>query len=244
MERHPRINLNEFPLAEPRVILGSFPTWSLTEADLSKFETEEVKAEVRLANNDIQFFYGSRTNRFWDWYMKYLDPTINRENVTSIKESLKKHQIGITDMILSCDRKGRSALDKHLTRRSYNRNFLNLTTNQQITTKILCTSKGVMNEMLFRDVNSYFPSQIVFDTEGAKRMERLIMERIGGILPPVSQPIFKRIIINGKLILECFALPSPGSPYRRLKDFGCNTKQKNVDFLDSYLSFVFNWFNT
>jgi predicted ATP-binding protein involved in virulence len=147
MEHHPRLNQSDLIIRKPKIILGSFPPWSLTEPDFEKFETLTQKEFERINNRDFPFFYGSYVNRFWNWYQKFIDEAISKEDIDSIQKSLKEKSIGITDVIISCTRKDRSALDKHLTNRTYNHQFFKYPKKGE-TIKILCTSKGVMNEML------------------------------------------------------------------------------------------------
>ena len=96
MEHHPRINTSDTLIKESKIILGSFPTWSITNPDSDQKNSERKK------NGDLPFYYGSSANRFWLWYQKYVDPQVSKENVESIQKSLEKRSIGITDMIISC----------------------------------------------------------------------------------------------------------------------------------------------
>ena len=120
MEQHPRLDLSKLPLSESKIILGSFPTWTLTEPDPERIDGTYEKELERKRNGDMPFFYGSSSNRFWSWYKIHVDENILLESIISIQNSLKKNRIGITDMIISCERKNKSALDKHLINRTYN----------------------------------------------------------------------------------------------------------------------------
>ena len=76
MEFHPRINRSTRIIEKSRIILGSFPTWSLTDPDPEKNETKAQKELERIKNNDFDFFYGSSINRFWRWYQDFVDNQI------------------------------------------------------------------------------------------------------------------------------------------------------------------------
>lgn len=239
IEYHPRINGNHDILVSNKIILGSFPTWSLT----INYEQEKAiaieKEANRLSNGDIQYFYGSRNNKFWNWYQKYIDKSIDINNIESISRSLFKNQIGITDVILSCVRKGKSALDKDLSKRNYNHSFFQYP-NQNETIKILCTSKGVMNEMLLNKAFFKLHNNLRINIELSNQFQDTIANSLG-INTKLAKPLAKVLENNNGGIIECVAIPSPGSPYRRLIDFG-HTSDNNEIFLQKYLALAFSWF--
>src|SRR4051812_8244570 len=105
MEFHPRINVKNPILTNKKIILGSFPTWTLTDSDDELVSTQ--KLSERAKNGDIPFFYGSATNKFWGWYQLYVDSKISVKNITEIEASLMRNSMGITDVIISCLRKDR-----------------------------------------------------------------------------------------------------------------------------------------
>lgn len=240
MEYHPRVNVSDKTFSERKIILGSFPTWALTGPDLEKGERPEEKELERIKNEDINYFYGSSTNQFWHWYREYFDPTVSKDNILSIINSLAKHKIGITDVIYSCERKNRSALDKHLSNRVYNHSFF-IYPNKGEKLKILCTSKGVMNEMLLN--NKFFAThpQLIINETKSKDFESEILLQVGGSLGLIMKPFYRIIELKSGGIIECLTLPSPGSPYRRLKDFGINEQEPQA-YLPLYLEKAFSWF--
>lgn len=242
MEFHPRLNLSNLRIKESRIILGSFPTWSLTDCDPEKDETSEQKKLERIKNGDIPFYYGSSINRFWNWYKIYVDESISIEDIISIKASLVKKSIGITDVIISCSRKNRSALDKHLTKRTYNHQFFGYPKRDE-TIKILCTSKGVMNEMLLN--NKFFKThtELKLNVEKSDFFQKQILHKVNGDISLLRNPLYRIIDVESGGSIECMSIPSPGSPYRRLKDFGYSPNDADL-FLNSYLSHVFNWFSS
>ncbi len=240
MEYNPRVNEATPKLKETRIILGSFPTWALTSVDSEKEETEEEKLSVRTLNKDFLYFFGSSTNKFWHWYKIYVDKDIDRQDIKSIQNSLLLSAIGITDIVLSCERKNRSALDKNLTKRKYNYDFFEYPkTNETI--KILCTSKGVLNEMLLtKKFFKLHPKLTINECDSQKKQAKII-EDLKGDAGLVVQPFFRKLDIEGGGSIECLSIPSPGSPYRKLDSFG-NLNMNLEDFLVNYLSYSFSWF--
>ncbi|WP_288879762.1 hypothetical protein [Pedobacter panaciterrae] len=239
MEAHPRVKIGQELIKYDKIILGSFPTWHLTEPDPEKNETHFEKETLRLINQDIDYFYGSSSNRFWDWYKRFIDEGSDRQNKISLTSSLQKRRIGITDVIASCRRKGKSALDQHLTSRIYNHDFFQYPTHGA-KLKILCTSKGVMNEMLLN--NSFFSKHpaVRLDVENSQIMQDHYSKIIGGDVA-IRKRFCNCLEIKNGGFIECFAIPSPGSPFRKLREFGCCEENLSV-FLDKYLKMAFDWF--
>jgi len=152
-EYHPWVSIDTPRITQPKIILGSFPIWSLTRHELDPNEQSHFVSIRIKKTGEFPFFYGSAVNRFWLWYQTYLDVHIELLNKDSILSSLQANQIGITDAILSCTRKEKSALDKDLSKRLYNHRFFTYPQTGEVK-KILCTSKGVMNEMLLHNILS------------------------------------------------------------------------------------------
>jgi hypothetical protein len=240
MEFHPRVYITDHPLSNSKIILGSFPTWSLTSSNDE--ELNALKNSEKIKNGDIQFYYGSSNNRFWTWYQTFFDSKISLGDIDSLKNSLEKNSIGITDTIISCIRKNRSALDKHLTERTYNHVFFQYPTKGQ-TIKILCSSKGVLNEMLLN--NAFFkkhPTLSVNESKSLKLQNERVLD-ITGDPNLVKKPFFRFIDCDNGGSIECLAIPSPGSPYRKLPDFGLNSRHSD-DYLNRYLEQAFTWFRS
>jgi hypothetical protein len=238
MEFNPRINISDSVLQESKVIVGSFPTWSLSNSENKKNNKEREIA--RITNKEIPFFFGSSVNKFWNWYSKYVDTNAKKNDIKSIKNSLKFYEIGITDLIFSCERKGKSSLDKHLIKRNYNHTFLKLPKKGE-TLKILCTSKGLMHEMLLN--KKFFKSNPDLNINLKKSIDfqNIIINKTKGNSDYIRNPFCSFIETQNGGIIECISIPSPGSPYRRLIDFGFDSKDSN-EFLDNYLKVVFDWF--
>lgn len=240
MEFHPRIDVQNPLIEEDKIVLGSFPIWTLSDVRAENVQINRERLRERLKNEEMDFYYGSRGNHFWLWYQKYLDLQISIKDASSIRNSLKENSIGITDLIVSCDRKGRSALDKHLTNRTYNHAFLKLPEKGE-KKKILCTSKGVMNDML---LNKHFFDKfrpLKVNASKSSNFQEEIIKNIKGELPLVTKPFFQYIECDDGGTIEVFSLPSPGSPYRKLETFGLGINSR-TDYLHNYLLTVFEWF--
>jgi len=233
MEYHPRISLLSPSIREPRIILGSFPTWALSSID-------SEKQRVLFSKGDFPYFYGSSINQFWNWYSRYVDSNLITKDINSIVESLERNSIGITDMILSCNRRGRSSLDKHLTNRKYNHDFFTYPKQGEVL-KILCTSKGVMNEMLLTKNFLKKHPRIKVDNEASDILQNHFLREINCNTESIRNPIYRLLEVEAGGIIECMATPSPGSPYRRLIDFGGLDVEPEA-FLANYLKLVFDWF--
>ena len=241
-EYHPRINENQELFKGKKIILGSFPVWSLTTSDNDDAVISHAKELARISSGDMQYFYGSSNNRFWSWYKAYIDNDIDKKDFKSIESSLKKYKIDITDMIFSCIRKGKSALDKDLSNRKYNHYFFRYPEKNE-TIKILCTSKGVMNEMLLNKLFFSRHEGLKIDDELSEEFQNNIIQTLKGSSQNISKPFVRVLHVKNGGTIECFAIPSPGSPYRRLVDFGFN-RGDNKQFLQEYLSCVFTWFTS
>ncbi|WP_299123009.1 hypothetical protein [uncultured Winogradskyella sp.] len=238
MEFNPHISKSKPVLKESRIILGSFPTWSLSYSELN--QTNESKEIIRTKNNDLQFFFGSSINLFWDWYSTYIDNKVSSKDINSIQKSLKSKEIGITDLIISCERKGVSSLDKHLTKRTYNHDFFQHPKKGECL-KILCTSKGLMNEMLLNNKFFKIHPELKINQKNSFELQKRIIRKTNGNSNNVKNPFCKSIETEFGGIIECISIPSPGSPYRKLVDFGFDSENSNK-FLDNYLNVVFDWF--
>ena len=241
MEYHPRINLSDERLIQSKIILGSFPTWSLSRSENETINQE--KKVTRIKNGDVSYFYGSTNNQFWIWYEKYIDPNVKHLDIKSVKFSLKKNKIGLTDVIYSCKRKEKSALDKHLTQRIYNHDFF-VYPKQGEKLKILCTSKGVLNEMLLS--NNFFKihTSLEINIEKSVGFQNRFINKFNGNQNNIKKPCCVLIESETGGVIECVSIPSPGSPYRRLIDFGFDSNNLNDSnlFLDNYLKVIFDWF--
>lgn len=239
MEYHPRLDIKNLKILEKRIILGSFPTWQLS-GNKATSNTDSLFKNDPSEIDAIPFFFGSVQNKFWQWYAFNLDTDLNCRNAANIKKSLQQRNIGITDVILSCSRKNKSALDKHLTQRVYNHDFLTYPERGE-KVKILCTSKGVMNEMLLSSKFYLFHTEIERDFNLSLQYEKEFIQEIGGDHNRIINPIVSILNIRHAGTIECLAIPSPGSPYRKLSNFGHESGNKD-SYLHLYLKSAFEWF--
>lgn len=223
VEFHPSQDI-DFRTQAARIVLGSFPPYKFTR----KSEAESIEQEIR-----SRHFYGNKVNQFWKWYREFVDPALDPGDIEGRNESLGRYDIDVADVIYSCDRKGQSASDNDLSNRCYHLDFLDFSRNNVV--RLLCTSKGVMNEMFFgRHFQKAYP-----DFSEDKSASAELAQQIAHAVPgsPVAR-VFRSS--TGKSI-EAVALPSPGSPYRSLKSFGFAGGDAKA-FLHGYLAACFNWF--
>lgn len=229
-ETHPFLKLGKIPNAS-RLILGSFPVYSISLPE------NEEKQKIRRSDGTVQFFYGSCKSSFWELYHLYIDRDLQIPIKPELAiESLKKNVISISDIISECERNGKSALDKDLKKRTYNIEMMNEYLNSGVT-KILCTSKGVM-EMFHDQVVKKSKTIIYQESESRKWQSQIILE-LKGDESQIKKLICKQYLFKGKTI-RLISIPSPGSPQRQLKQFGFQGDDWR-EYADKYFEFTFNW---
>jgi len=230
-EHHPFLEEGKIEGAT-KLILGSFPVYACTHAN----PNQEYDGDCNL-----MFFYGSRHNDFWNYYSDHLDCEVSRlGGKRKIVESLERHKIAITDIILSCNRKGESASDQDLLSRKYNCEMLGEFLDSGVT-KILCTSKGVMGMLEHVIAKQHFPGKIQLLPLSDNLPHVKILDEIGGSLLPNAKPISMAFLYDSRRI-EVLSIPSPGSPFRGLRYFGYDREGSASDYLSRYLEQVFKWF--
>jgi hypothetical protein len=239
-EIHPRLDLFNLKINSRKIILGSFPPWNLSLTPTLIKKSAKLSCTSSVRSIEIPFFYGSLNNRFWPWYQTNVDPNCDIADILSIKKSLARKELGVTDVILSCERKGRSALDKDLFNRQYNHNFFDYPEKGQVL-KLLCTSKGVMNEMLL--CKAFFNTHKTVQDNGtlSKIFENEFLGKLNGDINIINNPIFRRLEVKDGGIIECLSIPSPGSPFRKLNNFGYSEDDATL-YLNSYIREAFRWF--
>lgn len=239
MEYHPRLNFENLKINKNRIVLGSFPTWSLSDITNVSADIISEKIANRNRRGEFPYYYGSSTNLFWKWYKSFVDLEIESDNIQSIVASLERNKIGITDVIKSCERKGKSALDHHLTNRSYNLNFFEYPSSGNCL-KILCTSKGVLNQMFLTKSFFNIHENLNRDKIRSDHFQLKFLEAIDGDSQLVKTPIFHSLDVTGGGTIECLAIPSPGSPFRGLINFGLHSLDLQA-YLNAYIKSAFNW---
>ena len=153
IETHPYLQQGHINGAT-KLILGSFPVYECTDQD------SKLKRQNRQNEGTIRFFYCSNRNSLWTKYGEYIDNSIVEPwDSGLIIESLIENQIAVSDTIKSCeryiykkDKKTKekklypySSEDSALKNKTWNREIITTLINNGVT-KILCTSKSVLND--------------------------------------------------------------------------------------------------
>ncbi len=108
------------------LIIGSFP---------GKESTQQHKED--------DWYYGAKRNQFWTIIEK--DYWVTLSTKKQKKELFNHLKIGLTDVILSCERKENKNTDNNLINRSYNIEAILYILGNYPIKKILFTGKGVYN---------------------------------------------------------------------------------------------------
>ena len=104
-------------------------------------------------------------------------------------------------------------------------------------TKILCTSKGVME--MFHDHVVNKSKTIIYQESESKKWQSQIISEINGNESPIKKLICRQYVFKGKSI-RIISIPSPGSPQRQLKQFGFSGDDWRT-YADKYFEFSFKW---
>ena len=229
-ETHPFLEFGKVPNAT-KLILGSFPVYSITLPD------SEDKQRIRKSDGTVPFFYGSCHSSFWGLYHLYIDNGLQIPIKSELAiQSLTNNDISISDIISSCERNGKSALDKDLIKRVYNFEMLNEYLESGVT-KILCTSKGVME--MFHDHIVKKSKTIIYLEAESRKWQSQIISKLRGDESQIKKLICRQYLFKGKTI-RLISIPSPGSPQRQLKQFGFYGDDWRT-YADNYFEFSFNW---
>lgn len=150
-EKHPWLR---FPIENKlatKLILGSFPP--------NKFTIQTVHKTER----DMDFFYGSRDNFFWQLFSDALNLNYKfPDDLQNLKEYLVKNGWVVSDIVLECERRKNTAADQDLKVIKWNQPIINdIIDNNPINT-IYFTSKWVkekfdkhFNQIVLKDINKY-----------------------------------------------------------------------------------------
>jgi hypothetical protein len=246
IETHPYLQQGQINGAT-KLILGSFPVYECTDQD------NELKNQTRLNEGTVRFFYGSNRNRLWTMYSQYIDNTIVQPwNPELILGSLRENQIAVSDTIQSCERYIYK-IDKNTRERnlypfsSEDSALKNKTWNREIiqnliiggVTRILCTSKGVLNDL---------EKQIICNRNNpmGRKDERLsplfqseFIQGIGGNNNLITNVVAKTFLVSNRQVFA-LAIPSPGSPQRQTHEFGCENHDR-LTYASNYFENAFNW---
>ncbi|MGM0944510.1 MAG: hypothetical protein ACQEW9_04945 [Bacteroidota bacterium] len=230
-EVHPFIHLGE-AIPGNKMVVGTFPVYTLTSPETAH------KLAVRHAN-DVHIFYGSHRSQFRSWYQTYVDPEVDIFDPDSLWNSWANNGIAISDVIISAFRNG-GANDNGLAVTEWNLGLANIIEDR--IDKIICTSKsqtGAMGRLIQHILE---PHGFVHNPIESAELQNHILNQIPGAHQNFKNSIAKVLTLGSKRV-EIIAIPSPGSPFRQLHNYGYgNGIQTNVVFLDQYLSTVFEWF--
>jgi hypothetical protein len=230
LENHPYLKEGNIKGAT-RLILGSFPVFPCTDPDNSE------KLNIRKTDGTVRFFYGSCKSRFWGLYHKHIDnDVIVPINRTTALKSLRKNKIAISDIIVSCRRKGVSALDTDLYNKEYNVEMIQQMIQNGVS-KVLCTSKGVLLDLNKEIISSM--EGLTLDAALTKQFADNFIADLNGRLPATSKGICFVYRLKKRKIYA-LAIPSPGSPQRQAHNFGCFTGDKK-EYANRYFKKAFKW---
>jgi hypothetical protein len=234
IEIHPYLQQGQINGAT-KLILGSFPVYECTDQD------NTTKQQNRLNEGTIRFFYGSIDSGLWGLYRDNIDDTILLPpDPNQILQSLAHRQIAISDTIYSCERHDFSSLDNKLIRRTYNIQCVQSLIRNGVR-KIICTSKGVLKDLERQFIlHGNLPFGQVDNLAGCTFQENFV-QGLGGNNNQITSPIAKVFTIDNYQV-TAIAIPSPGSPQRKLAQFGFNGNDWR-NYADNYFSNAFNWLN-
>ena len=106
-------------------------------------------------------------------------------------------------------------------------------------TKILCTSKGVMD--MFHDQIAKKSNEFVFQEDESYKWQTEVMSKLKGSEIQIKKLICRQYVYKGKTI-RLISIPSPGSWQRQLKQFGFNGSD-SLSYADKYFEYSFKWLN-
>ena len=247
IEKHPFLTRGNTKCAT-KLLLGSFPVYECTEPDNC------YKEKKRGIEGTTWFFYGSNRNRLWSKYKEFIDCSISEPwDADIIIESLKNRNIAISDVIIKCERYSNeknkntgeeyisqfSSEDSALHNKEWNSGILVELLNGGVS-KILCTSKGVLENLEKQIICKRNSSIGIVNNKQTKIFQTEFLKDLGGDYNTIKKPICNVFAFNEKEIVA-LAIPSPGSPQRKIKDFGCESEDK-MEYANKYFKKAFEWF--
>lgn len=147
-ETHPWVKFPESSSKNRKLILGSFPP--------NKFTTlQQLKT-----NCDFDFYYGSKDNEFWDLFSHALNLNFKfPDQIEDLKNYLKLNYWVISDVVLECNRRNNTALDKDLINIKWNTEIINQILEENPIVIIFFTSKWV-KEKFDKHINNNLNTNI------------------------------------------------------------------------------------
>ncbi|WP_299989283.1 hypothetical protein [uncultured Pontibacter sp.] len=216
-----------------KMILGSFPVYECTNPD------NQIKLGNREAEGTVRFFYGSVDSRLWGKYIAYVDNNLDLPpNPQLILESLSHFGVAISDTITQSERRDFSSSDSDLRGRQWNRRMiLDLITSG--VTKVLCTSKGVLSDLERKIICPANFGQV--DMAQSLGFQHNFIQGIGGSDTLLQVSPVARVFTIGEATVQALAIPSPGSPQRKIKNFGYHGGIDVLAYAESYFQSAFDW---
>lgn len=246
IEIHPYLEQGQINGAT-KMILGSFPVYECTNPD------NQLKQQNRLNEGTVRFFYGSNRNSLWLKYSQYIDNTIIQpwESVL-ILDSLREKQIAVSDTIKSCERYNYkidkvtrerilnpfSSEDSALKNKTWNREIITTLILNGVT-KIICTSKGVLNDLEKQIICKGNNPLGRKDNQLSSHFQTQFIQRVGGNHNQITKEVAKTFIVGNRQVFA-LAIPSPGSPQRQTHEFGCDNQDRLI-YANNYFENAFNW---
>ncbi len=108
----------------------------------------------------------------------------------------------------------------------------------QLATFYMETKLPGINSQIFQFKKTH--SKITIDIKESQRLEAEILSTVAADSKLIRTPITRILRVEDGGVIECVAIPSPGSPYRNLIDFGYNGNNSHL-FIEEYLASTFNW---
>jgi G:T/U-mismatch repair DNA glycosylase len=151
IEKHPWLRFPKEHKLITKLILGSFPPNKFTILTENKTQC------------DMDFFYGSRDNFFWQLFSDALNLNYKfPDNLNNLKDYLLQNNWAVSDIILECERRKNTAADQDLKVMSWNQYIISdIIDNNPINT-IYFTSKWVkekfdrhFKQIALKDINKY-----------------------------------------------------------------------------------------
>ncbi|WP_075352374.1 uracil-DNA glycosylase family protein [Algoriphagus marinus] len=153
------------PSAASKLIIGTIPP--------ARFCAE---GEKQLFDTDVDFYYGSKENAFWDLVTEVFGEPLEKLNtqkaIDQRKSLLTALGIGITDIISECTRENQSASDDKLTVIS-RKDLGQLLIDHPSITTLIYTSEFVKKE-----INQLFGGYHLIDKENKKKQFIKINKKI------------------------------------------------------------------
>ncbi|HUZ57417.1 MAG TPA: hypothetical protein VMU83_01385 [Hanamia sp.] len=106
-------------------------------------------------------------------------------------------------------------------------------------TKVLCTSKGVLSDLENKIIKPGDKGFGKVDCQKSKDFQDHFLKRMNANLELITNPV-ARVFVFGNRTIQAIAIPSPGSPQRKIDKFGCSGDNLKL-YAENYFSEAFKW---